>query len=111
MAKKNIHPNYHDVTVVLTDGTEFKTKSACKDNVIKLDVDPLNHPAWQAAGTRFVNVKDDQVSKFNKKFGGFDFGFSGEKEEKKPEKKKVEKKKEVESPKEEKPKEKKEEDK
>ena len=25
--KKNIHPNYHKIKVVMTDGTEFETKS------------------------------------------------------------------------------------
>ena len=83
MAQKNIHPAYEEITVVLTDGTEFKTKSCCKDKVIKLDMDPLNHPAWQADNARFINLKDDQVSKFNKKFGSFSFGTSKKAEEKK----------------------------
>jgi large subunit ribosomal protein L31 len=74
MPRKNIHPVYNDISVVLTDGTEFKTKSCSKNKVIKLDVDPLNHPAWKAEGDRFVNLKDDQVSRFNKKFGNFHFG-------------------------------------
>ena len=25
--KKNIHPNYHKIKVVMTDGTEFETRS------------------------------------------------------------------------------------
>jgi len=74
MAKKGIHPAYNDITVVLTDGSKFKTKSCCKEKVIKLDVDPLNHPAWREEGGRFVNLRNDQVSKFNRKFGNLNFG-------------------------------------
>ena len=25
--KKGIHPDYHEITIVMTDGTEYKTKS------------------------------------------------------------------------------------
>ena len=25
--KKDIHPDYHDITVVMTDGTEYSTRS------------------------------------------------------------------------------------
>ena len=25
--KKDIHPDYHEITIVMTDGSEFKTKS------------------------------------------------------------------------------------
>ena len=28
--KKKIHPDYHKIKVVMTDGTEFETKSICK---------------------------------------------------------------------------------
>lgn len=74
MAKAGIHPSYNDIEIILTDGTKLKTKSCCKDKVIKLDVDPLNHPAWKDDNSRFVNLRDDQVSKFNRKFGNFSFG-------------------------------------
>ena len=46
--KKNIHPDYHEITVVMTDGTEFKTRSTLgkEGAVVRLDIDPLSHPAW-----------------------------------------------------------------
>ena len=46
--KKNIHPEYHSIKVVMTDGTEFTTKSTYgkEGEVLKLDVDPASHPAW-----------------------------------------------------------------
>jgi ribosomal protein L31 len=69
--KKNIHPiNYKEVEVVLTDGKTFKTKSCYdKSSVIKLDVDPINHPAWKDKANNFVNVNNSQVSRFKKKYG------------------------------------------
>ena len=40
--KKNIHPNYHKIKVVMTDGTEFVTRSTWgkENDVLKLDIDP-----------------------------------------------------------------------
>ena len=66
--KKNIHPDYHKIKVVMTDGTEFETRSTWgkKDDVLKLDIDPKSHPAWTGETQR---VQDKgRVSKFNKKF-------------------------------------------
>ena len=39
--KKNIHPNYHKIKVVMTDGSEFETKSTWgkENDVLKLDID------------------------------------------------------------------------
>ena len=96
MAKKDIHPDYHEITVAMTTGKTFKTKSCYgkQGSVIKLDVDPNNHPAWRDDKSgRFLNAKNDQVSKFNKKFGSYNFGFDGESEkpEEKPEEKSEEK--------------------
>ncbi|MGZ0216996.1 MAG: 50S ribosomal protein L31, partial [Acidimicrobiales bacterium] len=40
--KKNIHPDYHDITVVMTDGSEYITRSTMgkEGDTIRLDVDP-----------------------------------------------------------------------
>ena len=45
--KKNIHPNYHKIKVVMTDGSEFETKSTWgkENDVLKLDIDPKSHYA------------------------------------------------------------------
>ena len=69
--KAEIHPDYHEITVVQTDGSEYKTRSTWgkEGDVLKLDVDPKTHPAWQG-GTAKV-VEKGQLSKFEKRFGTF----------------------------------------
>ena len=69
--KKSIHPDYHEIKVVMTDGTEFTTKSTLgkPGEVLKLDVDPLSHPAW-TGGTQ-LRENAGQVARFKKKFGNF----------------------------------------
>ena len=76
MARSDIHPKQHEVTIQMTDGTKFniKTTYGKPGETLKLDVDPKNHPAWKEGKTSFINVNDDRVSKFNKKFGNFDLG-------------------------------------
>lgn len=87
--KANTHPDYHEITVVMTDGTEYKTNSTYgkPGDVLKLDVDPLTHPAWQG-GTGQV-VERGQLSKFENRYGSF---LSGANDKKAPEAKKEEKK-------------------
>lgn len=70
--KADIHPDYHEITVVMTDGTEFKTRSTYgkPGDSLRLDVDPKTHPAWTGGGVR-LNERGGQVAKFNKRFEGF----------------------------------------
>lgn len=77
--KADTHPDYHEITVVMTDGTEYKTHSTWgkEGDVLKLDVDPLTHPAWQG-GTGKV-VEKGQLYKFNSRFGGFMDGSADDK--------------------------------
>jgi large subunit ribosomal protein L31 len=65
--KKNIHPNYHKIKVVMTDGTEFETRSTWgkENDTLKLDIDPKSHFAW-TVDTK--NLDKGRVSKYNKKF-------------------------------------------
>ncbi len=69
--KKNIHPDYHEVTVVMTDGTQYKTRSTYgkEGDTIRLDIDPLSHPAW--TGVQRLLDTGGQLAKFNKKFAAF----------------------------------------
>ena len=64
------HPDYHTITVKMTDGTEFQTRSTwgAEGDVMTLDIDPTSHPAW-TGGNRVVN-EGGQVARFNKRFGG-----------------------------------------
>ncbi len=66
--KKKIHPTYHKIKVVMTDGSEFETRSTWgkENDVMKLDIDPKSHSAW-TGGTQKILDKG-RVSKYNKKF-------------------------------------------
>ena len=69
--KKDIHPDYHEITVVMTDGTEFKTRSTLgkAGQTVRLDIDPLVHPAWTGIH-RLIDTGGRLVS-FNKRFANF----------------------------------------
>lgn len=69
--KKDIHPDYHEITVHMTDGTQYKTRSTYGEpgQVLRLDIDPKSHPAW--TGTHRLIDTGGQVAKFNKRFKSF----------------------------------------
>ncbi len=73
--KKDIHPNYHEITVVMTDGTSFQTRSTwgSEGDTLKLDIDPLSHPAWTGGAQRIVDT-GGQVARFNRRFKKFGLG-------------------------------------
>jgi len=68
--KPEIHPDYHEIKVVLTDGTEYTTRSTWgkPGDVMKLDIDPLTHPAW-TGGQQQIMDRGGRVSRFQKRFG------------------------------------------
>jgi large subunit ribosomal protein L31 len=68
--KAGVHPDYHEINVVMTDGTEFKTRSCYgkPGETLRLDIDPKSHPAW--TGVQRMIDTGGQVAKFNKKFAG-----------------------------------------
>ena len=70
--KKNLHPDYHEIEVVMTDGTKFKTKSTWgkKGDVLNLDIDPKSHPAWSGGEKKLVDTQG-QISKFTKRFKNY----------------------------------------
>jgi large subunit ribosomal protein L31 len=53
--KAEIHPDYHTIKVVMTDGTEFTTRSTWgkSGDTMQLDIDPNTH-----------------LSRFNNQFAG-----------------------------------------
>jgi large subunit ribosomal protein L31 len=73
--KKDIHPDYHEITVVMTDGTTYKTRSTygAAGDTLRLDVDRKSHPAWTGGSARLVDTAG-QVAKFNKRFQGIKLG-------------------------------------
>ena len=70
--KKDIHPEYHKIKVVMTNGTEFETYSTygSEGATLNLDVDPNTHPAW-TGGSQQLTDRGGRLSKFKKKFEGF----------------------------------------
>ena len=68
--KKEIHPDYHEINVVMTDGSKFKTRSTWgkEGDTLKLDIDPKSHPAW--TGQHRIMDSEGQVARFNKRFSG-----------------------------------------
>ncbi|WP_420103770.1 50S ribosomal protein L31 [Bosea sp. (in: a-proteobacteria)] len=71
MAKSGIHPDYHTIKVVMTDGTEYTTRSTYgkEGDTLNLDIDPKTHPAW-TGGTQHMLDRGGRVSRFNSRFGG-----------------------------------------
>ncbi|MCB1884394.1 MAG: 50S ribosomal protein L31 [Geminicoccaceae bacterium] len=69
--KKDIHPDYHEINVVMTDGSTFKTRTTWgkEGDSMTLDVDPKSHPAWTGGA---LQVRErGQVEKFNRRFQSF----------------------------------------
>lgn len=73
--KAEIHPDYHTIKVVMTDGTEFATRTTWgkEGDVMQLDIDPNSHPAW-TGGTAQMMDRGGRVSRFNKRFEGLSIG-------------------------------------
>lgn len=69
--KNGIHPHYHEITVVMTDGSTFKTRSTYGKlgAVLRLDIDSKSHPAW--TGVHRLVDTGGQLAKFNKRFASF----------------------------------------
>ena len=46
--KDGIHPDYHEITILMTDGTSYKTRSTYgkEGDTLRLEIDPKSHPAW-----------------------------------------------------------------
>ena len=70
--KQDTHPDYHFITVVMTDGTSYQTRSTYgkEGATLNLDIDPRTHPAW-TGGSQTLLDRGGRVSRFNAKFGAF----------------------------------------
>ena len=69
--KSEGHPDYHMITVEMTDGTKFQTRSTWgkEGDTLNLDIDPKSHPAW-TGGQQNLLDRGGRVSRFQKKFAG-----------------------------------------
>jgi large subunit ribosomal protein L31 len=70
--KPDTHPDYHTVKVIMTDGTEFTTRTTWGNpgDTLHLDIDPKSHPAW-TGGQQHLLDRGGRLSRFQKKFEGF----------------------------------------
>jgi large subunit ribosomal protein L31 len=75
--KGNIHPESHSIEVMLTDGSSFMVQSSWgkEGDKMRLDVDPLTHPAWRNNQGILANANNDTLSSFNAKFDKFNGAF------------------------------------
>ena len=66
--KKNTHPDYHKIKVIMTDGSDFETMSTWgkEGDTLKLDIDSKSHAAWTGGNQKILDK--GRVSKFKKKF-------------------------------------------
>ena len=69
--KADTHPKYHSIKVVMTDGSEYFTRSTYgkEGDTLNLDIDPKTHPAW-TGGTQHMLDRGGRVSRFNTRFAG-----------------------------------------
>ncbi len=65
--KKDLHPEYDEVTIKLADGTEFVTRSTMDDDTFESEVDSTNHPFYTGR-RQFVDTAG-RVEKFNRRYG------------------------------------------
>ncbi|MBC6445354.1 MAG: 50S ribosomal protein L31 [Alphaproteobacteria bacterium GM202ARS2] len=70
--KKDTHPDYHEISVEMTDGKTYKTRSTWgkAGDTLKLEIDPLTHPAW-SKGTRKLVDTGGRLARFRQRFSGF----------------------------------------
>ena len=73
--KADTHPQYHMIKVVMTNGTEYMTRSTYgkEGDTLNLDIDPSTHPAW-TGGTQQLMDRGGRLSKFNSRVGGISRG-------------------------------------
>jgi large subunit ribosomal protein L31 len=73
--KSGIHPDYHMITVEMTDGTKYETRSTWgkEGDTLHLDIDPTAHPAWTGGNQKLLDT-GGQLARFNKRFGGQTLG-------------------------------------
>ena len=69
--KENTHPNYHLIKVVMTNKTEYITRSTygAEGDVLNLDIDPNTHPAWTGGSAQLMD-RGGRLSRFNNRFAG-----------------------------------------
>ncbi|QQR68781.1 MAG: 50S ribosomal protein L31 [Alphaproteobacteria bacterium] len=72
--KQGIHPDYHPITIVMTDGESYVTHSTWgkAGDTMRLEIDTKSHPAW--TGQSRIIDRGGQLAKFKKRFEGLTTG-------------------------------------
>ncbi len=72
--KEGIHPDYHLIKVVMTDGTTYETRSTWgkPGDVMNLEIDSKSHPAWTGVQGNLMD-RGGRVTRFKDKFKGLGF--------------------------------------
>lgn len=72
--RADIHPDYHFITVKMTDGSTYQVRSTWgkEGDQMALDIDPLAHPAWTGGNAKLMDT-GGRVSKFKNKYAGLGF--------------------------------------
>lgn len=67
--KQGIHPDYHTITVVMTDGSEYETRSTWGEEGEKLTlmIDSKSHPAYTGKRRNLDSL--GRIEKFNRRYG------------------------------------------
>lgn len=65
--KKDLHPDYKTITIHLSDGSSFETRSTLDKEEHSSDVDSTNHPFYTGR-RQFVDTAG-RVEKFNRRYG------------------------------------------
>ena len=67
--KEGIHPAYHVVKVLMTDGSTYETRTTWgkAGDTLTLDIDPKSHPAW--TGQTRSNTKGGRMDRFQRAYG------------------------------------------
>ena len=63
--KKDIHPAYKTIDVVMTDGTTFQTRSCYGGDRMVLEIDSKSHPFF--TGKQMLLDTAGRVDRFNKR--------------------------------------------
>jgi len=64
--KKGIHPYYHTIDVLMTDGSIFQTRSCINKDKLTLEIDSKSHPFF--TGKQVLVDTAGRVDRFKKRF-------------------------------------------
>lgn len=69
--KTDIHPDFHEITVVMTGGTGLETRSTwgTAGDTLKVDIDPSTHPA--RTGVHRLVDSGGRLARSGKRFENF----------------------------------------